>query len=249
MRLRTSHQGLHRLRPGELADLLEDLGRPARQELLASLAPEQAADALEEMDPEELKSLLREAEPAQAAALLASMEPDEAVDALRDMVRDDRDEILALMPLVMVEGFNRQLGYSESQAGGFMTTTLVVVEQDEQVAEVCRRLGGIVEHRSDVDGIVVVDSQGALVADVALFDMLIANPEATMGTLVTEEEVVTIGHEASLAEVAAQLIESRRSSIVVVDDRQVPVGRILGDDVIDALMPERHKFHFPRLLR
>ncbi|MGH9127211.1 MAG: hypothetical protein ACRDZ8_21190, partial [Acidimicrobiales bacterium] len=45
--LRESNEGLRRLRPGELADLLEDLGREGRQELLASLEPEAAADALE----------------------------------------------------------------------------------------------------------------------------------------------------------------------------------------------------------
>ena len=63
VRLRTTNEGLERLRPGELADLLEDLMRPERQKLLDSLTPEEAADALEEMDPEELASLLREAGP------------------------------------------------------------------------------------------------------------------------------------------------------------------------------------------
>ena len=47
---------------------------------------------------------------------------------------------------------------------------------------------------------------------------------------------------------AAQLIESRRSSVVVVDEDGRPLGRILADDIVDALMPERSRFHFPRLL-
>ena len=98
VRLRTTNEGLERLRPGELADLLEDLMRPERQSLLDSLTPEEAADALEEMDPEELASLLREAEPARAAELLGAMEPDEAVDALRDLTSDERAEVLAAMP-------------------------------------------------------------------------------------------------------------------------------------------------------
>ena len=68
VRLRASSEALRRLRPGELADILEDLGRPGRQELLATLEPEQAADALEEMDPDELGALLRETPPEQAAA-------------------------------------------------------------------------------------------------------------------------------------------------------------------------------------
>jgi len=96
--LRTWKQGLQRLRPGELADLLEDLGRSARQELLASLEPDTAADALEELEPRELEALLHEAPPARAAALVASMEPDEAVDALRGLSEGEREELLDRMP-------------------------------------------------------------------------------------------------------------------------------------------------------
>ncbi len=47
---------------------------------------------------------------------------------------------------------------------------------------------------------------------------------------------------------ASQLTEARRSSVVVVDEDGRPIGRILADDVIDALLPERGRFHFPRLL-
>ena len=86
MVLKTTNEGLHRLRPGELADLLEDLRRDERRELLAALSPDEAADALEEMQAEDLEQLLRESDPAEAARLLAAMEPDEAVDALRDLL-------------------------------------------------------------------------------------------------------------------------------------------------------------------
>jgi hypothetical protein len=45
------------------------------------------------------------------------------------------------------------------------------------------------------------------------------------------------------------LVEARESTLVVVDDAGRPLGRILADDVIDALLPERGRLHFPRLLR
>ena len=54
---------MHRLRPGELADLLEDLRRDERQDLLAALSADEAADALEEMQPDDLEQLLREFKP------------------------------------------------------------------------------------------------------------------------------------------------------------------------------------------
>src|SRR5215472_4350457 len=98
MKLRTPSSALRRLRPAELADVLEGLGRFGRQELLASLDHDLAADALEEMEPDELTALLREMEPAQASELVARMAPDEAVDALRDLPRAEQAQLLAQMP-------------------------------------------------------------------------------------------------------------------------------------------------------
>jgi predicted transcriptional regulator len=54
-------------------------------------------------------------------------------------------------------------------------------------------------------------------------------------------------HE-SIREVAAQFTESRRSSVLVVQHGR-PIGRILADDVVDALLPERGRLHFPRFLQ
>ena len=98
VRLKTTNEGLQRLRPAELADLLEDLRRDERRELLSALDPDEAADALEEMEPEDLEQLLRETDPADAARLVAAMEPDEAADALRHLPLALRAEVLGTSP-------------------------------------------------------------------------------------------------------------------------------------------------------
>jgi CBS domain-containing protein len=248
VKLRSSNEGLHRLRPGELADLLEDLGRSGRQELLASLEPERAADALEEMDPEELGALLRETPAEQAAELVANMEPDEAVDALRDLDDDEREELLEHMDDEAREGLVELLEYKEDTAGGFMTTSLVLATPDEPVGAVRERLRAEVEHRGEIDAVVVVDESGRYLEDVSLYDVAIAGDGQAVHEFLSDTEPITVTADAELREVAAQLTESRRSSVVVVDDEGHPIGRILADDVIDALLPERGRFHFPRLL-
>ncbi len=248
VRLRTSNDGLHRLRPGELADLLEDLERPARAELLDVLDPAEAADALEEMDPEEVRTLLREVDPGRAAALVEQMEPDEAVDALRDLDRDDRDDLLTRMTSAAAERLSVLLDYPEDRAGGIMTTLLVVATTDDTVDDVRRRLGELAEHRHDVDAVAVVDANGRLVWDLPLFDVALAAGSARLGQLVEHEETVTVPPGAGLADVAARFVEARRLSLLVVDDGR-PVGRILADDVVDALLPVRGRARFPRLLQ
>lgn len=251
VRLRAPHAALRRLRPGELADMLEDLGRPGRQELLATLDTDTAADALEEMDPGELEALLREAEPVQAARLVAAMEPDEAVDALRDLTADERKELLERMPERIARTLQILLGYREDQAGGFMTTTMVRAHPGETVAAVRDRLAERREHRGEIDAVAVVDEHGRLLADVPLFDLLIADPTASLTEVLDAEDhpaPVTVAVDAEVAEVAARLIDSRRSSVLVVDADRRPLGRILADDVLDAESPEHGRLRFPRLL-
>ena len=252
VQLRRSDEQLRRLAPSDLADLLEDLGRPGRQQLLSRLDAATAADALEEMDPDELEALLREAGPDQAAELVAAMEPDEAVDALRDLTTDERETILDRMAGDTADQLAALLAYPENTAGGFMTSVLARAELTETVGAVERRLAGLREHRDEIDAVVLCDRDGALLADVPLFD-LVAHPDGQLlaDLLVAEghPEPLTVPPTASVAEVAEQLVRTRRSSLLVVDESSVPLGRILADDVLDALLPARGRLHFPRLLQ
>ncbi len=251
VRLKTTHEGLHRLRPGELADLLEDLRRDERTELLSALSPDEAADALEEMQPDDLEQLLKEADPDQAAVLVAAMEPDEAVEALRDLSGHHRGELLRRMPTHASTALRKLLGYDEDEAGGIMTSALVVAKARDTLTKVVQRLEKDRGHDVDLDAVAVVNEEGQLVGDVTLLTILLAIPDGVdtrMSSLLGDEDVVTVRPNASANEVAALLVEARRLSLVVVDDEGRPIGRILADDVLDALVPTKGRFHFPKLL-
>ncbi|MGW0729621.1 magnesium transporter MgtE N-terminal domain-containing protein [Streptomyces sp. GbtcB7] len=253
VQLRASRGALHQLRPADLADLLEDLGRTERQQLLHMLEPAAAADALEEMEPAELENLLREADPAHAARLVEEMEPDEAVDALRDLHEDERERLLDRMPATEAAHLRHLLAYPEDTAGGAMTTLLVTARREQSVAEVRAVLAAQAAHRTEIDAIAVVDDEGRLVTDIALFDLAVAEdatPVADLtGWLAQFGPPVTVRPDTRLAEAAEQLVASRASSLLVVDDHERPLGRILADDVLDTLLPERGRLHFRRFLQ
>jgi CBS domain-containing protein len=251
VRLRASHEGLHRLRPGELADLLEDLRRDERQELLSALTADEAADALEEMQADDLEQLLREAHPDEAARLLTAMEPDEAVDALRDLPAANRGEVLRRIAPAKALALRELLGYPEDEAGGIMTSALVIATTNDSVTDVVARLSDARGHDVDLDAVAVVNKEGQLVGDVTLLKILLtlqSDPECRISSLLADTDVVTVHPQASADEVATQLVEARRLSLVVVNDEGHPIGRILADDVLDALVPTKGRFHFPRLL-
>ena len=249
LQLRRPNAALRALRPADLADLLEELGRSQRQELLGHLDPETAADAVEEMEAADVQQLLRESSTEQAAALLTEMEPDEAVDALRDLDRDERDELLAALPAERTRELEGLLRYPEGEAGGLMTSRMVLAGPEEPVGVVRRRLRENREHRQELDEVVVVDDDGGLVDTVPLFDvLLLAEPDQRMAELVEEPGPVTVAADTPLLELVERFVESRAHSVVVLDAGNRPVGRVLADDLIDALVEARPRVRFPRVV-
>jgi CBS domain-containing protein len=243
LRLDRANRELRRLRPGDLADLLEELGQPQRQELVGALDVDVAADALEEMEDTQRDRLLRHISPQQAAAIVAEMEPDEAADALRDLDTERRAAVLAQLPAATSATMATLLAYKDNTAGGIMTTVVVMTGQHEPVAAVVDRLRGLVDHRSDVDAVLVVDDDGRLLDDVSMFELAVAERDTPVGDLVGPPWPIVVAPDATLDEVVDAVLSNRRSSIVVADGDGRPLGRVLVDDVLDALTPRRARLH------
>ncbi len=243
LRLRLPHDGLRKLRPRELARILEELDSAARHELTSQIDLEQVADAMEEMEPEEIGEFLVDTDPKRAAEILASMEPDEAVDALRDLGRSDADEVLSHMPEEVSDQLNRLLDYPEAMVGGFMTTRLITAKPTDTIEEVRRRLRASRNHSTEIDAIVVTDENGRFITDISLFDLAAADEGNDVGSLLSEIPPVTLEPEAFVNDAVDALRESRRSSVVVVDEQGIPIGRVLADDLVDALA-KSSGFHF-----
>ncbi len=243
LKLKELHKGLRRLRPGELADLLQELDEDAREEFTASMDLSDLADAIEEMEPDEVEDLMVDTPPEVAAKLIEKMEPDEAVDALRDLGRAEADEILSKLPPEISEALEESLEYPETMAGGFMTTVLILSRPSDSVADVATKVREAKDHATDIDATVVVDEEGKYIDDIPLFSLFIASPTDRVGDLLIDRDPLYIDAEAPLREVVKTLIEARSSSLVVVDEEGFPIGRVLADDVVDALV-RSSGFHF-----
>ncbi len=248
VRLTRANEDLHRLRPGELADLLEDLGRPQREELLAALGTEEAADALEEMDLDDLINLLRELPADQTAKVVAEMAPDEAAEALRQLDPESRNELLEAMDPAVADELAGLVDYPEESAGGSMTTDVVALHRSSTVAQARDQVQGMGADGHELTAVTVVDDDGALVGDLGAMELFLAEPDRLLGDLVGDDDPVCVEARASFEDVVEALVEARSPSVVVVDEAGRPLGRIVADDVVDALLPTR-RVRFPRLLR
>lgn len=234
---------LRRLRAGDLADLLEALAQPQRRHLVNALDNDMAADALEEMDQDQRDAVLRNLGPDRAAAIVADMEPDEAAEALRDLDDAERERIVERLPEAATTAVRTILGYRDHSAGGIMTTIVVLARPQETVAVVIERLGEFAEHRFDIDAVLVVDDDGRLVDDISLFELVTTPRDQPVGGLVGPPWPIVIGPEAGIDEIIDAVVSNRRGSVVVAGDDGRPLGRIMADDVVDALTPANRRLH------
>ena len=130
-----------------------------------------------------------------------------------------------------------------------MTSHVVVAHADDTVGAIRSHLRNEIDHRHDIDAVLVVDDDGILVDDLRLFELFIADSARRLGDMVGEPWPLTVQPDTPLDEVIGRFIDARGSSIVVLDDDGRPVGRILADDLVDVLTPQRGRLHFPRILR
>jgi CBS domain-containing protein len=229
-----SRAALGQLRPADLADLIEDLAGRERNALIEMLDPELAADALEEMEDEELQGLLRGLSAQRSAELISRMEPDEGAEVLRDLDDDHRESIFMEMDISVAKQLRKLVEFDETLAGGIMTSHMLITHEDDTVASA---LALLVEHKSrDIsDGVVVVDAKGKLLDHIQIIELIAAKPAAKLSSLMGPPYPTSVNLNTRLDEVIDEFANNRGSSIIVVDEKNKPVGRILADDLVDAL--------------
>ena len=237
-----SRGALSKLRPADIADLIEDLQGREQGALIEMLDPALAADALEEMEDEELQGLMRGLPTERAAELISHMEPDEGAEVLRDLDEGHREDILEEMDTKVSKDLRKLVSFDETLAGGIMTTHFLTATENETVGNALKL---IVENRErDVsDGIIIIDDKGKLIDHIQLVELVAAKSNDSLATLVGPPYPTAVDINSSLPEVIEEFANNRGSSIIVIDDKNKPVGRILADDLVDALSSDEEDSH------
>lgn len=244
LRLDRAQTAIHLLRPSELAELLGELGRVERLELLETLSPREAVRTLELMTPEDVAPLIRDAAPARASALIAAMDREHAVGVLRRMAPDKQEEVLAGIEGEPRRDLRAALVYEQWTAGGLMTGGLIKVPLSSRVGEAVEALRKARRDPGHPAVVVVVGDDGRLVDDISVFELLGVPPERPISDLVGPPWPVAVEAQDNLRTVIATLEENAGSSVLVVDEDRRPVGRVIEHDVMQALLGAEPR-HWP----
>jgi sporulation protein YlmC with PRC-barrel domain/CBS domain-containing protein len=234
VKLNISHEGLAKLHPADIADIVEELAPDERQAVFQTLDEEVAAEALEEVEPKVQKAIVEALDSERAAEIVEEMGPDAAADLLGELPEDRTEQILVQMEPEERQEVVELLEHKEETAAGRMTTeflALPVAATVQNAIDSMRHFEGGVEA---VSTIYLVDSHGTLVGAVPLPKIVLADASTPMLSL-TQEPLV-LSHEGVGDNEVAELFDKYNLLMLpVVDERNKLTGVITSDDVISML--------------
>jgi magnesium transporter len=234
VKLNISYDGLAKLHPADIADIVEELAPDERQAVFQTLDEEVAAEALEEVEPRVQKAIVESLDSERAAEIVEEMNPDAAADLLGELPQDRTEQILVQMEPEAQQEVAELLEHKEETAAGRMTTeflALPVTATVQNAIDSMREFEGGVEA---VSTIYLVDSHGTLVGAVPLPRIVLVPPATPMLSL-TQEPLI-LAHEGMAENEVAELFDKYNlPTLPVVDEHNKLTGIITSDDVISML--------------
>src|SRR5579871_4468532 len=234
VKLKISHEGLAKLHPADIADIVEDLAPDERQAVFQTLDEETAAEALEEVEPRVQKEIVEAMDSERAADIVGEMDPDAAADLLGDLPEERTEQILVQMEPEAQQDVVELLEHREETAAGRMTTDFLALPLNATVQNAIDSLREFEGGVEVVSTIYLVDSHGTLTGAVPLARIVLQTPSTAMLSL-TQEPLV-LAHEGVEENEVAELFDKYNlQTLPVVDEHNKLTGIITSDDVISML--------------
>ena len=238
--LRGPFARIRRLKPAQIADLLEKASKEEETEILGQVHadPELEADVFEELDEDLATRLLGARTDEEIAAVLARMRADDAADAIAELPQRRRQPVLDLLPPGQRTKVLTLMGFNPTSAGGLMAMDFVAVPRKASVADALARVREAVSLQPEaLTSVHAVDDNGRLRGVARLVTLVQSDPDAIVID-VSDTDPVRVGPDADITDVAVLMTDYNLITIPVVDDERRLLGVITVDDVLEVTLPD-----------
>jgi magnesium transporter len=231
-------EALLALREPDIADVLNNLSCVEVAEVMRLMPLALAARVCNQPTLRRRSIILEQLDPTLAAKILEELSADERTAVIRGMSPYQQHRIVPKVSDLVQREIKELLRYPPRTAGGIMTTEFVSLQPTMSVEDA---LLTIKRYAADKETIyacyVLEDSTGRLLGSVSLRDLLLADPTASIAS-VMRRRPVSVSAQASQKEVAIKIGKYNLLAIPVLEADGRVVGFVTVDDVIDVLVEE-----------
>lgn len=238
--LRGPFARIRRLKPAQIADLLEGASKEEETEILSQVHadPELEADVFEELDEDLATRLLGARTDTEIAEVLTRMRADDAADAVAELPQRRRQAVLDLMPAGQRTKVLTLMGFNPASAGGLMGVDYLALPAGASVGAALAAVGSARTLQPEaLTSIYAVDEDGRLHGSVKLASLLQTAPEVPLGDI-CDADPVRVGADTDVVDVAVLMSDYNLVTIPVVDEHRHMIGIITVDDVLETTLPE-----------
>ena len=229
------------LNEADTLEIAEELGRlPVADKAIPFrlLAKDRALEVFEALDPIHQQELLESLRDSTVRDLVEEMDPDDRARLVDEMPAKVAKQVLAGLSPRERSLTATLLGYPENSAGRVMSPEVVNLRANQTVAEALarvRRIGGSAE---TIYALPVTDDKRRLVGALGLRDLVLADPETSIGDLM-DHEVYSGRVDQDQEEIARLIQEADLLALPIVDTEERLVGIVTVDDAMRILEEEQ----------
>lgn len=226
-------EALHLLPPADVAEILQEL--PAQESAVGFrfMHRDDAAAAFAYLSPEKQEELIGGLGAEASVKMVEAMHPDDRVRLLDELPEAVAQRLIGSLTAETRRETQAILGYPPRSVGRLMTPDYVRIKADETIGQALDHIRRHGRDAETINVVYVIDDGGRLVDDVRLRQILLANPDDTVETIMNRQ-FVSLKADQPQDDAVQMLQRYDRVALPVVDSRGVLLGIVTHDDVADV---------------
>jgi magnesium transporter len=230
-------EALHTVPPADVADILTDLDPEEAAIAFRFLPRDDCAEVFAYLQPAVQEELIKRLGEKGALRIVEAMDPDDRVRLLDELPAEVAGRIVASLAPDERKATQAILGYPPRSVGRLMTPDYVRIKPEWTVARALEHVRRNGRDAETINVVYVVDDSGLLVDDLRLRQLIIADPDAPVESLMNRQ-FITLKADQPQDEAVAALQKYDRVALPVVDSRGALLGIVTHDDVADVAQQE-----------
>ena len=233
---------LQEVHPADIADIIEQLSEKNAQFLFKVFENPKSANIIIELEDDVRESILSVLSAKKIAKdLIDNLESDDAADVIAELPDEKKENVLShIKNKVQAEDISDLLKYPENSAGSLMAKELVKVNENWTTLKCLKEMRKQAEKIKNIHTIYVVNDSNKLIGLLSLKRLLVIEKSTTIKSI-TNRDIISVKTNESNEDVANIMNKYDLIVIPVVDEKNILLGRITIDDILDFVKEEAEK--------